>query len=61
MLHQTSQNYYWLVLVDSGLDKSIIQEMESLLMSSSPALDNVYMILTNNTAWVQEGQIRNGN
>ena len=55
MLHQTSQNYYWLVLVDSGLDESIIQEMESLLMSSSPALDNVYMVLTNNTAWVQDG------
>ena len=50
MTHQTSQNYYWVVLVDPGLDGSIIQEIKSLLDN-----DNVYMVMTNNTMWMQDG------
>jgi exopolysaccharide biosynthesis predicted pyruvyltransferase EpsI len=55
MTHQTSQNYHWIVLVDPGLDGSVVREMESLLTLSSPALDNVYMVMTNNMAWMQDG------
>jgi hypothetical protein len=54
MTHQTSQNYHWLVLVDPGLDGSIIQEIESLLTFLSLALDNVYMVMMNNTACMQD-------
>ena len=55
MTHQTSQNYHWVVLVDPGLDGLIIQEIKSLLTFTSPTLDNMYMVMTNNTMWMQDG------
>ena len=56
MIHKMSQNYHWQVLVDPGLDGLIIHEIKSLLAFSSPVLDNVYMIMMNNMAWMQDGK-----
>jgi hypothetical protein len=51
--YQTSKNFFWLVLVDPGLDISIINDMQSLL--NAVPTGNAYMILTNNTAWSADG------
>ena len=51
--YQTSRNFFWLVLVDPGLDSSIINDMKSLL--NAVPTGNAYMILTNNTAWSADG------
>jgi exopolysaccharide biosynthesis predicted pyruvyltransferase EpsI len=58
MLHQSSQNFFWLVLIDPGISADIIQEMTSLL-TEFPS-QNAYLILTNNTAWASDG-ISNSN
>jgi hypothetical protein len=51
--YQTSKNFFWLVLVDPGLDVSIINDIQSLL--NAVPTNNAYMILTNNTAWSADG------
>ncbi|KAG7358706.1 putative rhamnosyl transferase [Nitzschia inconspicua] len=49
--NQRQQNFYWLVLVDPGLDRSVITDMQSLLVQ----MPNAFMVLTNNTAWAADG------
>jgi Putative rhamnosyl transferase len=51
MYHQHNQNFYWLVLVDPGLDRRVLLDMQSLLQT----MPNAFMILTNNTAWAADG------
>ena len=56
MKHQTSMNFYWLVLVDPGLDPGIIRDMKTLLGDKKhfPA-QNAFLVLTNNTKWSSDG------
>jgi hypothetical protein len=53
MRYQTNQNYYWVVLVDPRLDPTILRDIQALL-NSMPS-KNAYMVLTNNTKWVEDG------
>jgi Putative rhamnosyl transferase len=53
MIHQTSHNFFWLVLIDPGLDRDIIEEMTTLLTTFP--FHKAYLILTNNTKWASDG------
>ena len=54
--HQTSSNFYWLVLVDPGLDKRIIGGMKKLMSSIEHFPNgNAFLVLTNNTEWSSDG------
>ncbi|KAG7339496.1 polysaccharide pyruvyl transferase [Nitzschia inconspicua] len=53
MVSQTSQNYFWLVLIDPGLSQDILQEMTSLLQTMPS--QNAFLIVTNNTEWASDG------
>ena len=54
--HQTSSNFYWLVLVDPGLDERIIGGMKDLMSSTEHFPDgNAFLVLTNNTEWSSDG------
>lgn len=53
MRNQTNQNYYWVVLVDPRIDPTILRDMKALL--GSMPTKNAYMVLTNNTKWVEDG------
>lgn len=56
MKYQNSVNFYWLVLVDPGLDPGIIRDMKALLGNKKhfPA-QNAFLVLTNNTQWSSDG------
>jgi hypothetical protein len=54
--HQTSSNFYWLVLVDPGLDERIIGSIRDLMSSTEHFPDgNAFLVLTNNTKWSSDG------
>jgi hypothetical protein len=53
MRHQTNHNFYWLILVDPGLDKRILKDMQELLQQMP--FQNAFMIMTNNTEWAADG------
>eukprot|EP00536_Pseudo-nitzschia_multiseries_P018317 jgi/Psemu1/55049/gm1.55049_g len=56
MKFQSWQNYFWIVLVDPGLDPRIIRDLRTLLGSKHhfPA-QNAFLVLTNNTSWSSDG------
>ena len=56
MKYQTSTNYFWLVLVDPGLDPGLIRNMTNLLSNKThfPA-GNAFLVLTSNTEWSSDG------
>lgn len=51
--HQTRHNFFWVVLVDPGLEPSVIDDMKALL-DDLPS-QNAFMVLTNNTEWAADG------
>eukprot|EP00534_Pseudo-nitzschia_fraudulenta_P004285 CAMPEP_0201118170 /NCGR_PEP_ID=MMETSP0850-20130426/2293_1 /ASSEMBLY_ACC=CAM_ASM_000622 /TAXON_ID=183588 /ORGANISM="Pseudo-nitzschia fraudulenta, Strain WWA7" /LENGTH=392 /DNA_ID=CAMNT_0047383163 /DNA_START=332 /DNA_END=1510 /DNA_ORIENTATION=+ len=48
-------NFYWIVLVDPGVDKEIIDGMRNLMSSKYFPLENAFLVLTNNTEWAGDG------
>ena len=56
MKYQTSMNFFWLVLVDPGLDPRIIEDMRDLMSNEKHfPVGNAYLVLTNNTEWASDG------
>jgi hypothetical protein len=53
MKYQTNQNFYWLILVDPGLDQRILDKMTTLLQTMPT--QNAFMVMTNNTSWASDG------
>jgi hypothetical protein len=51
MRYQTSQNFYWIVLADPRLDKSILDDLRNLLLP----MPNAYLVLTSNITWIADG------
>ncbi len=52
---QTSMNFYWIVLVDPNLDKTILDSMKDMLNDTYFPAQNAFMVLTNNTKWSSDG------
>ncbi|KAG7339064.1 polysaccharide pyruvyl transferase [Nitzschia inconspicua] len=53
ILHQTSQNFLWLVVTDASIPPDVLHDM-TFLLQNIPA-QNAYLILTNNTDWASDG------
>lgn len=60
--HQTRRNFFWLLLVDPGLDAEVLQNIRTLLQETTihNKKDNTnnlayYMVMTNNTVWAADG------
>ena len=51
MRYQTSQNFYWIVLVDPRLQEDILNDMQTLLKN----MPNAFLVLTSNTTWAADG------
>ncbi|VEU33315.1 unnamed protein product [Pseudo-nitzschia multistriata] len=55
MKFQTWQNFFWIVLVDPGLDANIIAELKTMLGREHFPAENAFLVLTNNTDWASDG------
>jgi hypothetical protein len=60
MKHQTTQHFFWMVLVDPRLDPAVIEDIQGLLTSSNNSgihfpTQNAFVVLTDNATWAADG------